>query len=57
MQNYNTNPHKKKRKNRHHRSFGSVMLTIVLCAALCLAGIFAVIYFAGVRYITVKVSE
>ena len=58
MQNYYT-PHtqKKKRKTRRHRSFASVMMTIVLCAALCVIGIFAVIYFAGVRYITVKVSD
>ena len=56
MQNYNT-PARKKRKTHRRRSFGSVMLTIVLCAALCLVGIFAVIYFAGVRYITVKVSD
>ena len=58
MQNTNTRS-RRKRKNHHrrHRSFGAVMLTIILCAALCLGGIFAFIYFAGVRYITVKVSE
>ena len=57
MQNTNTRSRKKRKNRHHHRSFGSVMLTIVLCAALCLIGVFAVVYFAGVRYITVTISE
>ena len=46
MQNYNSRS-PKKRKVRRHRSFGTVMLTIILCAVVCLIGIFAAIYFGS----------
>ena len=47
----------KPRKKRRRRSFGAVMLTILLCALVCLIGIFAAVYFMGVRYIQVRISD
>ena len=65
MQDYRTpqrrpqGPQKPQKPQKRHRrrSFGAVMLTILLCALLCLIGIFAAVYFMGVRYIQVRISD
>ena len=49
----NRAPRKKKKK----RSFAAVILAIVLAAVLCLAGLIAVVYASGIRYIKVNVTE
>lgn len=57
MQEYRTPQRKPAKKKRRRRSFGAVMLTILLCALICLVGIFAAVYFMGVRYIQVRISD
>ena len=50
-------PARPRRKVRRRRSFGSVILTIVVCAALCAGVLFGAVYLAGVRYITVQIAD
>ena len=49
----NRAPRKKKKK----RSFAAVIIAIILAAVLCLAGLIAVVYASGIRYIKVNVTE